>query len=337
MGLFGDDSDDDEKSFREEVEDIREAQEDDQQDSSSPGEADGGDSRSSEKLVEQAEGDIELKHLTETGGRVKSWLSDDPIIEYLDEDEQPEYTFTDTNKGLQYRNPDDTEGTIGGNSLSGAYFLVITDRQILYVAGSKGGDRTREWDYENIQTVGSDSGWVTSKLNFTDTDGTEYAFDVTDDLGEQEEAMAYIRKQIGKQTSDEKYLSDVSASDNPEVSTVNSEVSQASPVVSQADSDVQQWEYLTYRLDGSQNLDIVDAGLAERLTSGSSEYPLPPDEVLNQLGEQGWKLVETVEKSGREFGELASNEGSMTYAYIFRRPVSYASESDDESEESKVE
>lgn len=306
MGFFDDeDSDDDEDSFQEQPDDVQEP----------------------EKLIERADGDIELKHLTETGGRIQSWLYDDPIIEYLDKEEQPEYIFTDVNNGLQYRYPDGTEGEFDGNSASGAYFLMITDRRIFYVAGSKGGDTTLEWDYESIEAVDSDSGWVTTKLNFTNTDGVDHAFNVTAETVQKEEAMEYIRQKIGKETSDEKYLSDISTSDEPKVSGVN-------PEVSKAGDDMQQWEYLTYRLDDSQHLDIVEAGFGDRLTAGSSEYPLPPDEVLNQLGEQGWKLVETVEKTGREFGKLASNEGSMTYAYIFRRPVSYESEPDEEGHES---
>lgn len=324
MGLFDDGSDDDEKSFRERVDDIREAREDEQQNPSSSIDENSGPSRSPETLVEQAQGDIELKHLTQTSGRVQSWLSGEPIIEYLDEDEQPEFIFTDINNGLQFKHPDGTEGAIEGNSQSGAYFLVITDKRLLYVAGSKEGDEILERQFENIQTVGSDSGWVTTKLNFTDTDGVEYAFDVTDDAGQREEAMAYIREQIGKQTSEEKYLSDVSASDNPEVSTVSSEVSEVG-------NDMQQWEYLTYRLDGSQNLDVVDASLTERMTSDTSGPPLPPDEVLNQLGKQGWKLVETVEKPAREAGDFTSTDGSMTYAYVFRRPVNYSVEQDEDS------
>lgn len=322
MGLFDDDGDDSEKSFRERVNDIREAREDAQQPPSSSIDENSGPSRSPETLVDQAQGDIELKHLTQTSGRVQSWLYEEPIVKYLHEDEQPEFIFTDINNGLQFKHPDGTEGSIEGSSQGGVYFLVITDKRLLYVAGSKGGDEVLERQFEKIQTVGSDSGWVTTKLNFTDTDGVEYAFDVTDDVGQRKEAMAYIREQIGKQTSEEKYLSGVSASDSPEVSTVGSEVSRVG-------NDVQQWEYLTYRLDDSQNLNIVDASLRERITSDTSGPPLPPDEVLNQLGKQGWKLVETVEKPAREAGDFTSTDGSMTYAYVFRRPVDYSVKTDE--------
>lgn len=98
-----------------------------------------------------------------------------------------------------------------------------------------------------------------------------------------------------------------------------------SPSEAVVDDDIQQWEYLTYDL----MTDSPPSGVIDAMTAQSSGPDLPPDEVLNELGKEGWRLVETVEKPAKAVGSFSENEGSMTYAFIFRRPVSYQQDGDE--------
>ena len=91
------------------------------------------------------------------------------------------------------------------------------------------------------------------------------------------------------------------------------------------DADIQQWEYLTYDL--IEEIDKADPGFVETMLSQSDGPPLPPDELLNELGKEGWKLVETVEKPAATL-DWTEIEGSMTHAFIFRRPVTYGADSE---------
>lgn len=114
-------------------------------------------------------------------------------------------------------------------------------------------------------------------------------------------------QQQGQPSSQSKAEGQPSVPDSSTESTVN--------------ANAQQWEYLTYDL--MEEIDKADSGIMETMASQSDGPPLPPDEVLNELGKEGWKLVETAEKPAKAVGEFAENEGSMTYALIFRRPVTY--------------
>lgn len=82
--------------------------------------------------------------------------------------------------------------------------------------------------------------------------------------------------------------------------------------------DIQQWEYKIVDLrEESENEGFMSNVMNEIQGPG-----LPPEDALNKLGEEGWELIQSVEKPGAST-ELTSTEGSMTYALIFRRPVSY--------------
>jgi hypothetical protein len=98
-----------------------------------------------------------------------------------------------------------------------------------------------------------------------------------------------------------------------------------SPSEAIVDDDIQQWEYLTYDL----MTDSAPSGVVDAMTAQSGGPDVPPDEVLNELGKNGWRLVETVEKPAKAVGSFSENEGSMTYAFIFRRPVTYQQDSDE--------
>lgn len=82
--------------------------------------------------------------------------------------------------------------------------------------------------------------------------------------------------------------------------------------------DIQQWEYKIVDLrEERENEGFMNDVMARVQGPG-----LPPVDAFNKLGEEGWELIESVEKPASST-ELGRTEGSMTYALIFRRPVSY--------------
>lgn len=92
---------------------------------------------------------------------------------------------------------------------------------------------------------------------------------------------------------------------------------------------VQQWEYRT--IDLREQVSGFFASMKEDIGDG----PGPSEELMNELGKDGWELVETVEGSADDGSVGHATTGSKTNILIFKRPVSYSrkSESEERGEE----
>lgn len=129
--------------------------------------------RSPDKLAEAATGNIKSKNLTKDSGMVFTYLYDGPLIEHLEDDEQPEYIFSNENKGYRVTEPNGNERTPHHDGSEGKRYLLVTDQRLLYVAGCKDGDEYIEHGYDEIveiERVGR------SNVQFRTTDGNTYKF-----------------------------------------------------------------------------------------------------------------------------------------------------------------
>lgn len=138
-----------------------------------------------EKAASKAEGDIPSEFLSDTkvpdmlslprsGGDVM--LFDDPLISYIEPDEQPQHLLKHPSAGLRIIEPNGDERTPHhGND--GYRFLLATDRRVFYIAAYEGEDITREFAYENIEQVQL-QGQVFGgpKIEIQTDDGTVYLF-----------------------------------------------------------------------------------------------------------------------------------------------------------------
>lgn len=195
------------------------------------------DNRSPKTLVEQAEGDIKLKHLKDTSGRVTPWL-DKPIIDYLKQDEQPEFIFAGLNAELEFEYPDGTSGEIGYSA--GARFLVITDQRIFFVNGAGVSndleDEILVRKYDNIDKIGAEDGWLSDGIGFVDEDGVEFRFGVTGNT-DLDDAIEYVDERVHTHREVDPEIQKLVA--NAEGETVTYEALAEHPVVPVLDDDEQ--------------------------------------------------------------------------------------------------
>jgi len=148
----------------------------------------------------QARGGISERDLTSTGNPLRKFLFDKPLIEYLEDTEQPHYLFRNDSRGFRVVTPDGDEETPHHYWHSiwtrGHRHLLVTDRRLLYIVGSKGGDDIAEFNYDDITTVTGNQGILTSTLTFTDTDGREFTFAARKGKYGVAEAAEYIQQRL---------------------------------------------------------------------------------------------------------------------------------------------
>jgi len=129
--------------------------------------------QSPDELVEASVGNINAKNLTKDSGLVFTYLYDGPLIEHLEDNEQPEYIFSNETKGYRITEPDGNERTPHHNSSEGKRYLLITNYRLLYVAGCKNGDESIEHVYDEVAEV---ENVEISNIQFRTTDGNTYKF-----------------------------------------------------------------------------------------------------------------------------------------------------------------
>lgn len=119
----------------------------------------GGSDRASQ-LVAEANGEsVTKKRLSNTGGRLFTWLRDRPVIDYLEPGdnasagEQPQYILFNQSKGLRIFDDEvkrTEEYPVHGNYMS---VCTITDRRILFVVPLGEGDQVWDFSFEEIDGV----------------------------------------------------------------------------------------------------------------------------------------------------------------------------------------
>lgn len=130
---------------------------------------------SADKLAEEATGNVKEKHLTKDSGMLSTYLYDGPLIEHLNDGEQPEYVFSHQTKGYRITEENGDERTPHHNSSEGKRYLLVTDQRVLCVAGCKDGDETIEHGYDQIVDIEA-SGGVNKNIQFRSVNGRMYKF-----------------------------------------------------------------------------------------------------------------------------------------------------------------
>lgn len=182
--------------------------------------------RSANELVEEATGNVKKKHLTKDSGIVRTYLYDEPLIEHLNDGEQPEYVFSHDNKGYRITAQDGDERTPHHDSTEGKRYLLITDQRLLCVAGCKDGDETIEHTYHeiiNIERVGGNRyGGPYPGFKFVSVDGDSYKFIPSFNSKDLVKgAVEYISNQIVETKSE---------SNSPNTHEATEEISSKSPI-----------------------------------------------------------------------------------------------------------
>lgn len=131
--------------------------------------------RSADELAEEATGNVKKKTLKKDSGMVFTYLYDGPLIEHLNDDEQPEYIFSNENKGYRITEQNGDERTPHHNGSEGKRYLLVTDQRVLYVAGCKDGDETIEHAYDEIVNIESLDA-VNNNIQLGSVNGRTYKF-----------------------------------------------------------------------------------------------------------------------------------------------------------------
>jgi tetratricopeptide (TPR) repeat protein/tRNA A-37 threonylcarbamoyl transferase component Bud32 len=177
-----------------------------------------------QEITEQAKGDINPNHITQTNS------VSDPIIKYLEDGEQLHYFFFHHNKGFRIFEPSGSERTPDHDATSwGKRFLLVTDRRLLYIVGREDGDEEREFGYEEFTEVEANTGWTSGYVSFTTTDGTRFKFaDSGGRVSDIEDAADYIRARMSEvgeanETDDQSDV-DSDSGEQPETLSGNSDM-----------------------------------------------------------------------------------------------------------------
>jgi hypothetical protein len=149
--------------------------------------------QSAERLAENAKGDIKPKRLKKSGGLVTTHLYDKPIIDYLDQDEQPHYLLKNESKGFRIIYPDRNKEETPHHNYSGRNYFLVTDKRVVYVAGDSSGDEMMTFDYDEVFDLRYTGKKLKGYSIFLEAnDGTEYKFHTRDnDIGD---AKRYIQE-----------------------------------------------------------------------------------------------------------------------------------------------
>lgn len=114
------------------------------------------------ELVDRAQSDsVTAARLRKKSAIFNKRLAEKPIIDYLDDGEQPHYILASPKRGFEY-----TAGSDQRITPTGRYhaFLIATDDRIVVLAGRDDGDRSLTISYTDIQAVDYDSGITKIKL-----------------------------------------------------------------------------------------------------------------------------------------------------------------------------
>lgn len=146
------------------------------------------------EIVSRASGSFSEGILTKTDGR----LIEQRLVDYLLPGEKLEYVLWHQYKGLRIIHPDGTEITPHHEmSAKGSRFLLITDRQVCYVAGLDERDEIRTFGYSEMTDVKATSNLMTQWITFSMKVGTEIRFAETGSHADDVTAASeYVRSQI---------------------------------------------------------------------------------------------------------------------------------------------
>ncbi|WP_048075349.1 homing endonuclease associated repeat-containing protein [Haloquadratum walsbyi] len=166
--------------------------------------------RSATDLVSSADGDITPDELTSTGGVVSTYLYTDPLIDLLDESEQPQYCRR-AEKLVKFdsgeKNTDADTGVDNSvqkipDEIDGRAYVLITNTRLLYIAGCADGDVVQSFAYDNLLDVRIESAGSTGSLWWRTpmhtvvtrtVEGTEFRTQIH---GESEQLNSYITSRI---------------------------------------------------------------------------------------------------------------------------------------------
>jgi len=154
-----------------------------------------------EQLVKEAIDDtVTEERLSEKSGRLVKRLEDQPIIDYLQEDEQPHFMFNGPSTGFELDG--EYSGQISPGDPHNAW-LVVTDRRLLGLVGQDDGDEVMPIDYEDVDDVELEQSFGKFTLTINAA-GTSYTFYATDDnSADTDAALNYIRSNAGLETKED--------------------------------------------------------------------------------------------------------------------------------------
>lgn len=130
------------------------------------------------ELVDAANGDsVTADKLSKTDAGLTAWdrLNDKPLIDYLDDKEQPHFIIAQQNKhGVSVSESNDI-------SPDGKFqiMMTVTDHRILFTAGGNSGDKTASVDFDSVKKVQSrtKSGDGVNRVRIKiEADNDEYTF-----------------------------------------------------------------------------------------------------------------------------------------------------------------
>jgi hypothetical protein len=126
-------------------------------------------------------------------------LNDDPVIEYLADDEQPHFILHADSKGPQRNGVTFIEP-------EGEYNLAIclTDRRIGLIAGKPGSDATAQIRYEDIEHWGADSSFMSFEIQLRANNGDLYKIFVTGEYSKEiDQLEQFLAQKIDIEYADE--------------------------------------------------------------------------------------------------------------------------------------
>lgn len=125
-------------------------------------------------IAETAAGSFDARVLTGNSGE----LFDQDLIEYLEDDEHPEYIFKPPRLGFSVRSASGGAATPQHDAMeSGSCFLVITDQRVLYVAGVANHDETVSIEFDHLSNVQASTDAAAPSLAFDVASGETYRFE----------------------------------------------------------------------------------------------------------------------------------------------------------------
>jgi len=151
-------------------------------------------SRSPSELAERARGSVSKKSLVTTETLLRRFLFDTPIIEYLNEKEQPHYLFRNAKYGIKIISPDNSEIHKKHKFTDdGLNYLLFTDEKVLYLSGQEDGDESIKIQYENISNFRELDSRFHSTIKITMNSDKSYVYKADKNSHEITDAVDYGR------------------------------------------------------------------------------------------------------------------------------------------------
>lgn len=122
-------------------------------------------------------------------------LFEDHLYEYIPEDDTLEFVFEPPRRGFKTAEPDSELALFHDDPfVAGSSFVLITDQQVLYVAGVGDHDETEHIPLSEIADVEATVNNTTSRITVTTVDGMRYALEgVGSQSVDLESAVTYLR------------------------------------------------------------------------------------------------------------------------------------------------